>query len=290
MLKKRLIPCLILRDGFIVQSFEFKRFLPIGKAKIAVEFVVNWDVDEIVLLDITATRNGAPPDTDLIRLVSDHCFVPLTVGGGIHALSDIREVMRAGADKVSINSEALKNPSFIKESSDIFGSQCIVVSVDVRINPKGRYEVVADSGKKYTGLHPVEWAQRLQELGAGEIFLNSVNRDGSRRGYDLDLVRMVSEAIRIPVIACGGVGEMSHLADGIRIGKASAVSAANIFQHMEHSTIIAKAYMKNAGIDVRLNTAAKYGDFEFDERGRLLKKRDSSLEEIWFERSVKENI
>lgn len=277
MLKKRLIPCLIVKDKLIVQSFNFNRYLPIGRAKIAVEFVTNWDVDEILLIDIVATKNHRKPDFELIKLISERCFVPLTVGGGIHQLSDIKDVMCVGADKISINSEALNNPHFITESAAIYGSQCIVVSIDVKLNDKKEYEVVTECGQKFTGLDPVEWALKVQDLGAGEIFLNSVDRDGSRLGYDLELIQWVSTAVTMPVIACGGVGKMRDFVDGIIIGKASAVSAANIFQHMEHSTIVAKAYLKRAGIDVRLNTAAKYEDFEFDELGRILKK-DELLE------------
>jgi cyclase len=278
-----------MRDGLIVQSIGFKRFLPIGSAKIAVEFVTNWDVDEIFLVDITATAEGRTPDYDLISRVSKRSFVPLTYGGGLHTIDDIRKVIRSGADKISINSEALNNRDFIRESSRIFGSQCIVVSIDVRIN-NGDYEVVGDNGRKFTGLGPVEWAKRVEELGAGEIFLNSVDRDGSKMGYDIPLIRMVADSVAIPVIACGGVGKMEDFPEGIMSGKASAVSAANIFHYIEHSTIVAKAYLRRSGIDVRLNTAAKYDGFEFDELGRLIKKDDTNLEQILFKKSVKENI
>ncbi|OGH12426.1 MAG: hypothetical protein A2857_06120 [Candidatus Levybacteria bacterium RIFCSPHIGHO2_01_FULL_36_15] len=285
MLKKRLIPCLVLKDNLIVQSIGFKKYLPIGVAKIAVEFVAKWDVDEIFLIDITATKEKRKPNLKLINKISENCFVPLTVGGGIHELKDIKNVIRAGADKISINSEALEDPDFITKSSGIYGSQCIVVSVDVKINSKGNHEVVADAGKRFTGLSPIEWARRVEKLGAGEIFLNSADRDGSKKGYDIKLIKMVSEAVRIPVIACGGVGVMSDFIEGIIEGKASAISAANIFHYTEHSTIIAKAFLKKADIDVRLNTLAKYGEFKFDEYGRILKKEDAGLAQIWFERN-----
>jgi cyclase len=288
MLKKRLIPCLISKDGLIVQSINFRQYLPIGRVKIAIEFVAKWDVDEIILLDISATRDGKKPDFELVSLISERCFVPLTLGGGIHDISDIKNLIRAGADKIVINSESLSNPDFIRKSSVVFGSQCIVVSVDVKRHSDGRYEVYGDSGSNPTGLDPVEWAVRVQELGAGEIFLNSIDRDGSKLGYDLDLVKMITGAVKIPVIACGGVGKMEHLVEGITVGKASAVAAANIFQYIEHSTIIAKAYLLRAGIDIRLDTLAKYEDFTFDETGRILKKKDSELDEIWFERHIKE--
>lgn len=290
MLKKRLISCLILRDHWIVQSLNFKRFLPVGRASVAVEFMKNWDIDEIILLDITASRDSRKPDLGLVADISRKCFVPLTMGGGIHTINDIKTLIRAGADKISINSEALRNPTFIKESSNVFGSQCIVISMDIKLNDKAQYEVFGNSGKEPTGLDPITWARKAEELGAGEIFLNSIDRDGSRNGYDLNLIRQVAQAVEIPVIACGGVGKMEHFVEGFTIGGAAAVAAANIFQHTEHSTIIAKAYLKNAGLDIRLSTLANYKKFEFDTNGRILKKSDSELEEIWFEKHKLEMI
>jgi cyclase len=290
MLKKRLIPCLIVKDDIIVQSINFKRYLPIGSVKIAIDFVTKWDVDEIIILDIMASKENRSPNLQMVNFVSKQCFVPLTVGGGIHTLSDIRRVISAGADKITINSEALNNPSFISEAAQAFGRQCIVVSIDIKKNSKGEYEVVADSGKKFTGLTPIEWSCKVEQLGAGEIFLNSVDRDGSKQGYDLELIKMVTEAVKIPVIACGGVGKIQDFVDGVIFGGASAVSAANIFHHLEHSTILAKAYLRNADISIRLNTVAKYDDFLFDEHGRLKKRNEMELENIWFERRLEEKI
>ena len=290
MLKNRLIPCLVLRDGLIVQSINFKRYLPVGKAKIAVEFVSKWDVDEIILLDITATRNKIKPNLDLISSISEQCFVPLTIGGGISEINDIRNIINAGADKICINMAALENQNFIFDASRVFGNQCIVVSMDVKLNPAGSYEVYGRNGTVPTGLTPVFWAQKVQNLGAGEIFLNSIDRDGSKTGYDLELVSQVSQAVKIPVIACGGVGQMEHLVQGITKGRASAVAAANIFQYTEHSTILAKAALKAAGINIRLNTEATYDDFKFDDKGRILKKHEADLKDIWFEKHKLENI
>jgi cyclase len=290
MLKKRLIPCLVMKDNLIVQSIGFKRYLPVGKATIAVEFMTNWDVDEIFLIDISATTEKRAPQYDIINVVSQHSFVPLTVGGGIHSIDDIRKIIRAGADKISINSEALLNPGFIRESSDVFGAQCIVVSIDVKINNAGNYEVMGDNGSRPTGLAPVDWARQVASLGAGEIFLNSIDRDGSKRGYDVALIKIVTQEVTIPVIACGGVGKKEDLIAGIREGGASAVSAANIFHYTEHSTIIAKALLRKNGIDVRLNTAANYEGFDFDELGRLEKKGEDDLEKLWFEKGKKEVI
>ncbi|MBT3405558.1 imidazole glycerol phosphate synthase subunit HisF [Candidatus Woesearchaeota archaeon] len=271
MLKKRLIPCIVIRDNIIVQSIGFSRYLPVGKVEVAVEFFMKWDVDEIIVLDITATRDGRKPNIDLINFFTEKCFLPLTVGGGINSLEDIRNTIKAGADKVAINTAAITNPEIIQQGARVFGSQAIIVSMDIKKNSENKHEIYIDSGKKPTGLDPVDFAKKAASLGAGEIFVNSIDRDGMKNGYDLDLLRMISAAVNIPVIACGGVGKMQHFAEGIIDGRVSAVSAANIFQHIEQSTIIAKAFMKKAGIDVRLISKANYDDFEFDELGRVLK-------------------
>lgn len=255
MLKKRLIPCIVVKDGFVVKSMNFKDFQVVGKPLISVEYFNRWAVDEIVLIDISRKRFDPDYDRafwfDVIRGLSKECFVPLTVGGGIKSVEDIRAFLRAGADKVCVNTFALKNPDFVAESSKTFGSQCIVVSIDVKKNSFGKPEVFSNSGKEATGLNPVDWAEKVESLGAGEIFLNSIDRDGSLEGYDLDLVKSVSESVSIPVIACGGVGKWQDLVDGLNIGKASAVSAANIFHFTEQSTKVAKRVMAEAGIDVR---------------------------------------
>lgn len=269
MLKNRLIPCLILRDELIVQSVKFKRYLPIGKATIAIEFFVNWDVDEIVLLDITATTQGRRPNLDLISYYAYECFVPFTVGGGIKSVDDMRDVLKAGADKVALNAAAVERPELITEGADRYGTQCITLSIDAKRAGDG-YEVFTHSGKRPTGMSPVEWAVKAERLGAGEILLNSIDRDGMRQGYDTDLIRRVSSEVSIPVIACGGVGRMEHFVEGVTKGDAQAVAAANIFQHTEHSTIIAKTCLKNAGVDVRLSSAVKYEGIEIDETGRLV--------------------
>ena len=290
MLKRRLISVLLLQDELLVQSFGFRQYLPIGKARIAVEFMTNWDIDEIVILDMTATAEQRKPNLDLISKVSERCFVPLTVGGGIASASDTRAVIRAGADKVSINSAALERPALVSEIAEQFGTQCVVLAVDVRRGPDNRYEVYADSGRRATGKEVVEWCQSCEALGAGEILLNSIDRDGSRLGYDLELLRLVSGVLRIPVIALGGVGTMRHFVEVITLGDASAVAAANIFQHIEHSTIVAKSFLRQHHVPVRLSTAAQYTSFVFDEDGRIMKKPDEELEDIWLTRSSLEAI
>ena len=182
MVKNRLIACLLIREGFIVQSFGFNKYLPIGRPKFPIEFVVKWDVDEIVLLDISATRQMRGPNSKVIEMLSHSCFVPLTVGGGIKSVADVRNVIRAGADKVSINAAALERSALITEIAEVFGSQCVVVSIDCRRESDGRYLVYSDSGRRKWDIEATEWALKAQEMGAGEILLNSIDRDGSRIG------------------------------------------------------------------------------------------------------------
>lgn len=288
MLKKRLIACLLIRNGLIVQSIGFNRYLPIGRPKFPIEFVVKWDVDEIVLLDMSATPEGRGPDHEVLSLLSRSCFVPLTVGGGIRTVDDVRNIVRAGADKVCVNSHAIERPHLVSEIADVFGSQCVVVSMDCRREKDGSFQVYTHSGKRATGLSAAEWAQQVAGLGAGEVFLNSIDRDGSKQGYDIDLIRSVTDAVSIPVIACGGVGSHSHFAAGIIKGGASAVAAANIFHYIEHSTIVAKTHLLRAGVDVRLDSNAKYEDREFDASGRLMMLPADRLADIEFKRGVKE--
>jgi len=270
LLKNRLIPCIIIKGELVVQSFFFKRYLPIGNTKTAIEFFVDWDVDEIVLLDINATKENRGPNIKIIRWASKECFVPLTIGGGIKSINDIEAVLKAGADKICINSYAIDNPFFISESSKKFGSQCITVSIDVKIHETGEYEVFTLNGKNATGKTPYVWAKEVESLGAGEILVNSIDRDGSRKGFDIKLLNLVSGAVNIPVIACGGVGKVEHLSKGIIDGKCHAVAAANIFQHTEHSTVLAKAHLKKMGIPIRISSNVNYDGQDFDHLGRPL--------------------
>ena len=263
MLKKRLIPCLIIKDGLLVQSIGFREYLFIGKLRFTIERFNEWDVDEVMVIDISATPECRGPNFSMFSEVSKYCFVPTTIGGGIRSVEDIRGLLNVGADKVCMNTHAFSNPELIKESSRIFGSQCIVVSIDARKTGENTYEVFTDSGKRASGTDPVSWAKRAESLGAGEIFLNSIDRDGMKTGFDTELIRAVSEAVSIPVIACGGAGRMSDFAQAIKAG-ASAVAASNIFQHSEHATIKAKAAMRKAGIDVRISIPATYLDKEVE--------------------------
>ena len=252
MLKKRLIPVLILRHGQVVQSIKFKHTNVIhSNAVTAVAFFNAWAVDEIVLLDVSRTLKKRQHFYDAVNALSKECFVPLTVGGWIQDTDEISKLLNIGADKVVMNTEAFRNPRLITDSTKIFGTQCIVVSIDVKSNEKGECEVFIDRGRESTGIEPVEWAKRVQTMGAGEIFLNSIDRDGFRKGYDLTILREVVDSVDIPVIAMGGVFSWQDLADGVLKGGASAVAAANIFHYTEHSTKKAKDYLRSAGINVR---------------------------------------
>ncbi len=262
MVKNRLIPCIVTRAGLVVQSFGFNKYLPIGRLDSAIEFFVNWDVDEILILDITASRENRTFNSDLIREAVKNCFVPLTIGGGIGSLKEIEVALDCGADKVSVNTAIFEKPNLISEGAKKYGSQCITASVDAKF-VNGDHIVFKNGGRVSTEMNVQDFCQKLESEGAGEIFLTSIDRDGSRLGYDVELISKVSDAIRIPVVACGGVGRFSHLREGIEAG-ADAVSAANIFQHTEHNTIAAKSMMKRDGLNVRLCSEAKYDKIDFD--------------------------
>ncbi len=276
MLKKRLIACLIIKEGLIVQSYNFKNYLPIGKPNFAVEYASRWDVDEIILIDIDASKNNTIIDPKLVEEISKYTLVPLSVGGGLKRVSEVKSIISAGADKVVLNSSINESPELIDKVASVFGTQSIVASIDCFKNSSDEHFVYSYLNQSKTNLSPIELAKRYEKYGAGEIFLNSKDRDGSRKGFDLKLISKVSRSISIPLIACGGVGIFEHFAEGINAG-ASAVAAANIFQHIEHSTIIAKAHLFNSGIDIRLDLPANYQNRRFDESGRLIKLDQNKL-------------
>ncbi len=251
MLKKRLIPVLVLRDGTVVRSVNFKHTNVIHwKPATAIDFFNKWAVDEIVLLDVSRTQENRGKFYEVVSDLSKKCFVPLTVGGWVTSVEEVCALLRLGADKVTLNTAAVRRPSFITDCARTFGSQCTVVSIDVT-GSSGAWQVVSDRGTDSTGVSPVEWAKRVEELGAGEIFLTSIDREGTGNGYDLELVRAVVDAVNIPVIAFGGAFAWQHLVDGIAIGGAEAAAAANVFHFTEHSTKKAKEFMRAAGVEVR---------------------------------------
>jgi len=255
-LAKRIIPCLDVENGRVVKGVQF---VDIRDAGDPVEIARRYDqegADEITFLDITASHEGRDTTLHTVERMASEVFIPLTVGGGVRKLEDIRALLQAGADKVGINSAAVSNPEFVREAADKFGSQCIVVAIDAKQvdAPQGeqRWEIFTHGGRKATGLDAVAWAARMASYGAGEILLTSMDRDGTKNGFDLGLTRAVSEAVNIPVIASGGVGELQHLADGVLQGGADAVLAASIFHFSEYSIAEAKSFMAEQGIEVRL--------------------------------------
>ena len=247
---KRIIPCLVVDQGRVVKGVNF---LDIRDAGDPIEVAKRYDhegADEITMLDITASHETRETTYKTVESIASQVFIPLTVGGGVRKLDDIKKLLRSGADKVSINTSAVENPDFIKEAADKFGSQCIVVAVDAKATSNS-WEVVTYGGRNRTGLDVLEWTQQVTEFGAGEILLTSMDRDGTKEGFDNKLVSRVSSGISIPVIASGGVGNLDHLVDGIKIGGAEAGLAASIFHYSEYSIREAKEAMRDAGINVR---------------------------------------
>lgn len=253
MLAKRIIPCLDVKDGRVVKGVNFVGLRDAGDPVEAAARYNEQGADELTFLDITATSDGRDLILPIIEAVASQVFIPLTVGGGVREVADVRRLLNAGADKVSFNSAAVARPELIRECADKYGSQCIVVAIDAKKNPDGEgWHVFTHGGRKDTGLDAVEWARTMQAMGAGEILLTSMDRDGTRAGFNLPLTRAVSDAVDIPVIASGGVGTLQHLVDGIREGGADAVLAASIFHDGQHTVGEAKAFMRAAGLEVRL--------------------------------------
>ena len=277
MLTRRIIPCLDVKDGRVVKGVKFLNLRDAGDPVDVAEIYDREGADEITFLDITASHENRNIIIDVVYRTAERVFMPLTVGGGIRTLDDIRNLLKAGADKVSVNTAAVKDPEFVKRASERFGSQCIVVAIDAKkIQKTGdrrqkaekkenlnselrtpnsellRWEVFTHGGRNPTGLDAVEWSQRMEEYGAGEILLTSMDRDGTKEGYDIELTRSISEAVGIPVIASGGAGNLQHLYEGFMEGKADAVLAASIFHYREYTIKEAKEFLRGKGVNVRL--------------------------------------
>jgi len=255
-LAKRIIPCLDVAEGRVVKGVQF---LGLRDAGDPVEIARRYDAegaDELTFLDISASHEGRETMVHVVEQVAAQVFIPLTVGGGIRTVADVRRLLNAGADKVSINTAAVTNPDFVREASDKVGSQCIVVAIDAkRVSAEGeplRWEIFTHGGRKPTGLDAIEWARKMVDYGAGELLVTSMDRDGTRAGFDLELMARISAAVEVPVIASGGVGNLDHLTEGVLKGKADAVLAASIFHFGEYSVHQAKEHMARAGIEVRL--------------------------------------
>ncbi|GLQ33530.1 imidazole glycerol phosphate synthase subunit HisF [Litoribrevibacter albus] len=251
-LAKRIIPCLDVDNGRVVKGVQFVDIRDAGDPVEVAKRYNEQGADEITFLDITATHEGRETTVHTVEAIASEVFIPLTVGGGIRELSDIRTMLNAGADKVSINSAAVKRPEFVREAAERFGSQCIVVAIDCKQVGENKWEIFTHGGRNPTGIDAVEWAKKMAEYGAGEILLTSMDQDGVKQGFDLGVTRAISEAVSIPVIASGGVGNLQHLVDGVVEGKADAVLAASIFHFGEYSVPEAKEYMAKQGVEVRL--------------------------------------
>jgi len=252
MLKKRIIPCLDVKDGRVVKGINFVDLVDSGDPAEQAKIYNDSGADEICFLDITASHEDRSIILEVVKKTTEKCFVPLTVGGGVRSIEDINNLLRAGADKVSINTAAVDNPNLIKEGAEKFGSQCIVVAVDAKKVNNNKWEIFTHGGRKATGKNVLNFVKKMEEFGAGEILLTSMDRDGTKKGYDLDLTKNVANLINIPVIASGGVGNLEHLHQGFKIGKASAVLAASIFHFGEYSILEAKQYLDSKGIPVRI--------------------------------------
>lgn len=251
MLAKRIIPCLDVHEGRVVKGTNFIQLRDAGDP---VELAAYYDregADELVFLDISASAEGRDTMVEVVRRTAEEVFIPFTIGGGLRSIEDIRRMLRAGADKVSLNTSAVQNPDLIQEGAYAFGSQCIVVAIDAKQVAPGSWEVFIHGGRTATGKDALKWAEEAERLGAGEILLTSMDRDGTKAGYDLELTRAISRAVSLPVIASGGVGGLEHLAEGLTIGEADAVLAASIFHYREYSVEEAKRYLTERGITVR---------------------------------------
>jgi cyclase len=251
MLKARIIPCLDVKDGRVVKGVNFVDLVDAGDPVEQARVYDKQGADELCFLDITASHENRDTIFDVVRRTAEQCFMPLTVGGGVRTTEDVRKLLLAGADKVSINTAAVHRPEFVAEAAERFGAQCIVVAIDAKQTGPDKWEIFTHGGRKPTGIDAVEWAKRMVSLGAGEILLTSMDRDGTKSGFDNALNRTVADGIRVPLIASGGVGTLDHLVDGVREGHASAVLAASIFHFGEYTIAEAKAHMAAAGIPVR---------------------------------------
>lgn len=289
MLKKRIIANLTIKDDVVVQSIGYKKYLPIGSVSVAVQFLNEWGIDEIIISDISATIERKSPSNDLFKSISKKCFVPLTIGGGVRSIDQVHQLLHSGADKFFVNKFAIENPKFITETAKIFGNQCVVVAIDVSyINDKPviyNYE-----SRECYSIDLFDWISELVDRGAGEIMINCVQRDGRYNGFDISLAKDISDFVNIPVLICGGAGKPIHFFEILNNTNVSGAVAGNYFHFTEHSVITTKAYLLKKGLDIRLETFAKYNNNYINENNRLEKNEDTYLENLLYQRFVNEII
>jgi cyclase len=270
MLKKRIIATIMIKDDLVVQSIGFSKYLPVGKIDIVIEFLEYWDVDEIVIIDIGATFNKKTIDYKSIKKASRKCFLPISAGGGINKIKDVRNILASGADKVILSGVVFKEEGFIAKCAKKFGDQSIVVCLDVKKINNGEYRCFIESGTINTGVSPCEFIENNNNLGIGEILINSIDRDGCKSGYDIELMKLIQSISKVPVIALGGAGNFEHMKDVLKQTDVSAVAAGNIFHFIEHSTAIAKAYLEKSNISIRKSYLLNYTNHIFDESNRVI--------------------
>lgn len=289
MLTKRLIGTVPVLNGIVVQSFQFSRYLPVGRPEIAVEFLNQWGIDEILLIDIGASRTQSTIDTEMVKRCAKYCQVPLTVGGGICSLEHMETLISSGADKITISSALDKTPELLTKGAKLFGDQCIVACLDVKRKADQEYTVCTHSGTQETDSTPVQMAAKTQELGAGEVLLNSIDRDGMKCGYDLDLAQAVIDKTDIPVVLLGGVGSPDHILDAMR-KDVSGLAVGNMFHFMEHSVTVCKQHLKRQGAPIRLDSYVTYDDNKLDDETRLSRHPEKFLDHLRFEYTPEEKI
>lgn len=265
---KRVIASLLIKDGLLVQSVNFKKFLPIGKPNFTIDLISRWDIDEIFLLNISKDRENKKFENSFIKQFAKKCFVPLTVGGGVKSINYAKKIISCGADKILINSSSIENPKIIGQLSKIFGSQCVVVGIDIKkIN--GIFYIFQNSGKIQTPLELNNWIRRIQNEGAGEILINSIDSDGSKLGFDLSILDSISSKIQIPIVLQGGAGTPSHIHKALQHKKLSGCAVGNMFHFTEHSTIITKSYLHRKKLNIRFDNLYNYSDKKIDLYGRV---------------------
>lgn len=281
MLKARVIGVVLVKNGIAVQSIGFSRYLPIGKPEVAIQYLNQWGIDEVVVLHMDGTKNNVSPSSEQVKSYASHCQVPLSIGGGISTIEGVKKIIRAGADKIILNTYAVLYPNLISQCADLFGQQSVVVSIDSRRISNNDFGTFTFGGKNETGIAVNDLARKMQNEGAGEILLTSIDKDGSKQGYDLDLIQAVASVVNIPVIACGGAGHPKHAAEAILAGS-SAVAVGNLFHFSEHSVILFKKHLKALNHSVRLDSYVNYQNVRLDDNARPLKQSDEALDVLRF--------